>query len=353
MAVLTELQGVGLIEKDTNSDVLWTWSYPSISGEKRDLLMKKCCLKRDSNEVIQLVFGQHGRQWYYIYTTEVEDIPVLSRVKYFSLVLLSKDYNPEKYKTLCQILSKLFLETGNPATMLQGYLSVLTKGSCTCVDNGTFAVEDHDARKSYIASSIKDVIRVFGVETILIYTALILKKRVAVYHSKLEELLQFTRALPTLVWHRQNWNILYPYVHLDEEELTDVKSTTNTYIIGSLDSTLETRNDLYDIFINVPHNEIIVATHVKESFNMGKIHKDIAQLMVQSAQDEDKSDQQIIKEIAVKTKDLINNLKTLATPSEDGGTPKITLEALQERQMPPAMENFLFNLAAAEGFVQF
>ena len=38
-----------------------------------------------------------------------------------------------------------------------------------------------------------DVINAFELESILIYTALLLKKRVAVYHSKVEELLDFVR----------------------------------------------------------------------------------------------------------------------------------------------------------------
>ncbi|XP_070541116.1 DENN domain-containing protein 10-like [Ptychodera flava] len=349
---LDELQGAGLIEKDRHGDVLWTWAYPAITQNKRNLLMKKCCLKPDSDGLVTFVFGQFKRQWYYIYTTAVEESPVLSKVKHFSLVLLSRDYNPEKYETLCQILSKAYKESGNPATLLESYLAVLTKGSCPSEDNGTFAVKEYDVRKAYVASPIKDVINLFGVETILIYTALLLKKRIAVYHSKIEELLQFTRALPTLVWHRQNWSILYPNVHLDDPEEAEDCQSNVSYILGSLDPTIETRSDLYDLFVNVPNQEIMVATHAKEALGMGKVHKEIAQMMVQSAENSGKTDQQVIKEIAVKTKEVINSLKSLAIPNEDG-KPKITLEVIKEQQKSAIMENFLFNLAAAEGLVQF
>jgi hypothetical protein len=51
----------------------------------------------------------------------------------------------------------------------------------------------------------------------------------------------------------------------------------------------------------------------------------------------------------VKTRELINNLKSLA----EGTPPRITLELLRARKLTPAMENFLFNLASAEGLVQF
>lgn len=58
------------------------------------------------------------------------------------------------------------------------------------------------------------------------------------------------------------------------------------------------------------------------------------------------------QELSVKTKDLINNLKKLAVEPEDGGGKvRVTLEALKQRKLTPVVENFLFNLAAAEGLV--
>lgn len=57
------------------------------------------------------------------------------------------------------------------------------------------------------------------------------------------------RALPVLVWHRQNWSILYPYVHLEDAELEDLKSSM-TYIAGFTDASVETRVELYDLFVN-------------------------------------------------------------------------------------------------------
>lgn len=55
--------------------------------------------------------------------------------------------------------------------------------------------------------------------------------------------------------------------------------------------------------------------------------------------------------MSVKTKDLINNLKKLAVELEEGSKARITLEALKQRKLTPVVENFLFNLAAAEGLV--
>ena len=69
-------------------------------------------------------------------------------------------------------------------------------------------------------------------------------------------------------------------------------------------------------------------------FNLNNLHKCLS----------------IFQDISNKTKELLNNLKSLAT--EEDGKSYITLESLKERKMPPATENFLFSLAACEGLVK-
>ena len=59
----------------------------------------------------------------------------------------------------------------------------------------------------------------------------------------------FCRTLPLFVWHRQNWNIVYPNVDLVESELEDL-ATRGTYVAGFTDATVEGRSELYDLFVN-------------------------------------------------------------------------------------------------------
>ncbi|KAK6178152.1 hypothetical protein SNE40_012967 [Patella caerulea] len=347
-----DLLSTGIIEKDVNGDVLWTWSYPSLTTIQRDLFLHKCGLCKDSVHHLQFIFSRLQYTWFYIYTTSLEDNTEsrLKDVTAFSLVLVTKDFNPERYEALCRLFSHQYAQTGNPASVLENYLSVMTRGICVNGENGKFLSKEFDNIQAYAKSQLRLVIDTFGVESILIYTALLLKKRLVIYCPSLQDLLLFTRALPAFTWHRQNWGIVFPYLELRDEELSMLKSSSH-YVAGFADAAVEGRSELYDVFVNVPTNQIIIAQQAKESLAMGKLHKDIAMVMVQAAENIENSEQDIIKVITNKTKDLLNNLKSLAVEDESGKS-SITLETLHERKMPPATENFLFSLAVCEGFVQ-
>lgn len=344
-------KSTGLIERDINGDVLWTWSYPSISDVDREFFTQKSRLGTPEN-LVPFLFSQRDRSWYYILSSEVEDTDHLPKVTHVSIVLVTKDFNPEKYEILCRILLRKYRKSGNPASLLESYLSVLTRGSCSTEENGRFSVQDYDVKRSYANTKLKEFILTCGMESIIVYTALLLKKRVIVYcpENQLTQLMSIVRSLPALVWHRQNWDIAFPVVEIDDSEV-DVLKETSSYVAGVTDASVEGRTDLYDVFVNTSTGQISIAPDAKESFSMGKLHKDIAKHMVQCAEVEEATEEQIIKEISKKTTELLNNLRSLATETEDGSH-VIQLETLKERKMASATESFLFSLAACEGLVE-
>ncbi|VTJ55717.1 Hypothetical predicted protein [Marmota monax] len=305
--------GVGLIEKDTNGEVLWVWCYPSTTAALRNLLLRKCCLTDENKLLHPFVFGQYRRTWFYITTIEVPDSSVLKKVTHFSIVLTVKDFNPEKYAAFARILCRMYLKHGSPVKMMESYIAVLTKGICQSEENGSFLSKDFDARKAYLAEAVQE----------------------------------FTRTLPALVWHRQDWTILHSYVHLNTDELEALQMCTG-YIAGFVDLEVSNRPDLYDVFVNLADSEITIAPLAKESMTMGKLHKEIGQLIVQSAEDPEKSDSQVIQDIALKTKEIFTNLAPFSEVWGDGGKRVLNLEALKRKRFPPATENFLYHLAAAE-----
>lgn len=347
------LQAVCLIEKDANKEVLWVWSYPCIDPGFRELLMRKCSLAKaeegaETLAALPFTFGHFAQSWYYLCNFETQGAETLPKVVSFCVVVLTNDFNPEKYEHLAGIFGQAYLSAGSPVPIVAHYLSVFTQGQVTNPPAACqpFSVKSYDARRAYVACSFKEVVQLFGVESILIFNALLLKKRVVVYAPTLDSLLKTCRALPLFVWHRQNWNVVYPSLELEEGELATL-APLGTYVAGFTDASAEGRTDLYDLFVNVPAGSITVATHAKDSFAMTKLHKDIALRLMECVQDDEMTDQAAIKELSVKTKELLANLKSLAPEGE-----RLSVDVLHARKLTPATENFLFSLAAVEGLAQ-
>ena len=63
------------------------------------------------------------------------------------------------------------------------------------------------------------------------------------------------RALPLFVVHRMNWDIVYPQLELEEDELRTL-SSHGTYVAGFTDPAIEGRTDLYDLFVNGEKNSV-------------------------------------------------------------------------------------------------
>jgi len=155
------------------------------------------------------------------------------------------------------------------------------------------------------------------------------------------------RCLPIFAWHRKNWTILRPFVTTSELELEELASA-GVYVAGFTDRSIESREDLYDLFIDVDDRSVTVASHAKENFLLGKPHKDLAALMVQLAEEPSSTEQQIIKEIAQRTKQFLDTLDSIIPE----GQTVLTVDVIQQQQLSPAMARFLWNLAIAEGKAQ-
>ena len=84
---------------------------------------------------------------------------------------------------------------------------------------------------------------------------------------------------------------------------------------------------------------------------MTKTHKEIAMFMVQLSENQSLTENQVISDIADKTQDLLNQLITLATVQTPEGDKKVLVQSIREKNLAPAVENFLINLAVAENLL--
>eukprot|EP00041_Stephanoeca_diplocostata_P026721 m.725156 g.725156 ORF g.725156 m.725156 type:complete len:390 (-) comp23026_c1_seq1:488-1657(-) len=348
----TKLSAAAVIERDSNGDILWSWIYPAVSAELRDVILPKTMLEDKEMDSPQQIFGRHKNTWFYIVSTPVSLVPdarVSDAVEALATVVISEDFNPEMYLKLAVVLTGKYVDGGSGPNVLNAFLSVYTSGK---VDK--FSVATHaDVRKAYLRGSIKSVIKKFGIESILIYIAVLLKKRIIVSCPDVSELLATVRVLPQLVFKRLDWSILFPLVDPTDSEISAVVETKDYYIAGFTDSSVAIREDLYDLYVDVAGESITVASHAQNAFGLGKIHKDIAMYMTSAAEEDDTKDQDIVRELVERTDTLLEGLGKLAVPSDSDPEKQIVkIEAIRARKMAPSMHKFLYNLAVAENMTE-
>mmetsp|Transcript_9791 Transcript_9791/g.14322 ORF Transcript_9791/g.14322 Transcript_9791/m.14322 type:complete len:345 (-) Transcript_9791:102-1136(-) len=339
----SEIKSVALIEYDNNDDVMLTWSYPGVTPELQDLLVARAEMDEETN--VPFSFGKYKGDWHYILTVDVEpDADVLTDVQSVSLCVLANAFNPEKYYALLKILSAEYLSNGEAVYIMQNMLKCITKGSCGPKDN-KWEFSKFVNKHSYLANcSIKKIIKKFGLHSILLWAATILRKRVAVLGSDWESVFVITRALPQFVWHRQNWDILWPQVQMTPEQIEDLQSG-GCYCAGFIDSGIRSREDLYDILVDVSAKSITVAEDSASDFAMDGVHREFAEALVAKAEDPDSTDEDIIKMIVSKNKEFIKGLMKLK-----GDDDALTMEKLNAKggKFSKNLKRFFLSMAMAE-----
>jgi len=336
---LNVLDSVILLEKDTNGDVLAIWSYPSVTSEEEAVMKDRSNLGSDEIE-LSFSFSKFHSKWQHFRTQLITEASnkVLPRTVAFTIVLTSKHFDPERYSAISKVLANKYAETGETISILTGFLSIFRSGNF-----GKFVLSDFsDQRKAFFAYSIKEVIKMFGLEVILLWVAMLLKKRVVVYSDRLSALMNVVRTTPLFVWHRQNWGLLRPYVTVSDVELNDLKQC-GTFVAGFTDQQIKTNEQLYDVFVDIPSQSITVADHAKGDFVLGSYHKEIAMLLTKSAENDEQTDQQLVKAITQKTRELVTNIKSLAEND------LITMEILKSKKLAQSMDKFLYQVALCEG----
>jgi Stabilization of polarity axis len=244
---------------------------------------------------------------------------------------------------LLTVLSKAYTESVQPTEVLKLYLQVFTTGA-TSTSHGAFNESKFDDRRAFL-SPIKPLFEMFGMDAIVFWTAVLLKKRVVVYSSNLAELQRLVRSFPLLgSWHRMDWSILRPLVRMEDIELDDLK-TSGVYVAGCTDSKSANLNDLYDLYVNLDERSFAIAEHAQEAFTMSKFHKEVAREFATAA--DEQSEQAVIKTIAAKTQQIIGQLKKLKASAPDQ---TLTLEYLKEKGGASTGE-FFYSVCVAEKLI--
>jgi hypothetical protein len=80
---------------------------------------------------------------------------------------------------------------------------------------GNFVDAEHDNLRAMV-SPVKKIFETFGIEAIIIWVAMVCKKRIFVYSDKPAEVLAVVRAIPLLgAWHRQVCSVVFvPFLNV-------------------------------------------------------------------------------------------------------------------------------------------
>jgi len=348
MAFEDSLVGISLVERDITKHVLLAWIYPGLEPTWEAIIDRHSGLK-ESEVQPRFIFMKNGQTWGYFLTIRNTNENELANIHSFTIVLLAKAFYPEKYRLLSQIFATVYMQDGSPPSLLKAYLEVFSKGSFdgSALEMDSFQTADFDPRLPLLVTSITDVIRMFGKEIILVWTALMMKKRVVVFCENQRNLLRIIRAFPIFAWHRQDWNILRPIVDLTHElEVADLRAA-GVYCAGISDSAMKNKTEFYDVLVDVDERSILVTDHAKGDFMLTPFQRKLSELLVSSSESDDASDQKVIKEMVVKTKDLLEEIKSLK-----GDDDLLTPEKLSDAKLPTQTANFYFNIAAAEGLTK-
>ena len=297
-------------------------------------------------------FSKFGSTWEYYQVSTVND-EKMKRIRAVCIVILATNFSPAKYSALLSYMTSAFLENGSTLSVMRAYLSVFTSGKVERESSEgpqSFTMKAFQDKRALI-SEVKPIFSTFGMETVLIWVAILLKKRIFVHSSSVSQLMSVVRSFPLIGgWHRQSWDIIRPLVSASDAslELKDLEAA-GVYVAGFTDANAADLESHYDLYCDFTNSTITVAPHAQADFRLARFHQQTITAFLKATEAGD--DASVIKVMAQKTKELLDTLKKLCVQAEDESL-IITMENLAERGLPPNMDTFLFNVARAEGLTQ-
>jgi len=325
---------LSLVEKDLHGDLLSVWNYPNVASPIQQLIEKLVTAAGQSN----FSYTKVKSEWIYVLTVPVKSGNV---VKAASLGLVCTSFNPEKWQTVLKLLLQQYLDNnGEPVKILEAYLALMTQGKF-----GGFDANDPemvDTKAPLAVGTLKDMWCDFGFDTIILYNAMLLKKRILVVGDSLANLLSFMRSIPQLVIHRNDWSVLRPLVLENPLQLEDL-AQAGIFVAGTLDARLATTKQFaYDVLVSLPEKRVTISVDSTTDLKMCSFHKEVASQLMEIT-DADKvasantTNDDIIVQLDEFTKKALTQIQTLGA----AGITDIK---------NPATAQWMARFAAAEGF---
>lgn len=261
----------------------------------------------------------------------------------------------------------------NPTNILEGYLSLCTVGSFSRglkrLDLSSFSHKLGSKVLDSLDTTIRNlIVSAGGEETVILWNAVLLKKRILVQANAIPLVLSIVSALSLFGSHRSDpYNILRPLVQLDADniQLQELKRLP-CYIAGTVDSKscIELAPSFCDVFISVSSVnapgpattttnvfDITVYPHARESLRMGQLHKDMAAYMSQISMSATCTS--VTEQLTQKTRKIIKSIQSLSSEGAvTGGRSSLTSQdILSSIDDTDTMKRWYVSLAVAEGLL--
>ena len=197
------------------------------------------------------------------------------------LGLVCSTFNVEKYREVLTCLLKQYCDNkGEPVKILEAYLAFMTQGQFGGVNlaDASFAVEAQST-----VSKMKEVWVDMGFDTIIIYNAMLLKKRILVVGGdSLQQLLDTLRVFPQFVKHRNDNSILRPLVLETSEMQVSELAKLGVFVAGTMDARLTSHKSLkYDVVVSLAEKRVTISTDSVKDLKMCGFHKEAAGAIVE------------------------------------------------------------------------
>jgi hypothetical protein len=334
---------IAIVERDVNGDDLCVWSFPGVSSELQSICVNRCA---SEGQLAPEFYFKVKSDWIYVHTKAMPK-DVARDVEFFSICLVSKSFNPEKFNLILKLLTEQYLKSGDPTKVLEGYLSIHTTSKYSN-DAGSFtesAFKEENVVK--FDSNLKELVQKIGVEIVILWNAVLLKKRVLIISDDLISLQQTLRTLPLFIWHRRDFSVLRPVIRNESEHIEDLTSS-GVFIAGSLDASLVARSDLFDVIVSLAGGEsrVNVAGHAQADMALCAVHKELSGILTELSEDPSTTDRQLLEAVAKKTSTILTQLKSLAGEGE-----ALTVAAINGRVTNKAAQQWLSRVATAEGLM--
>mmetsp|Transcript_64121 Transcript_64121/g.144628 ORF Transcript_64121/g.144628 Transcript_64121/m.144628 type:complete len:345 (+) Transcript_64121:279-1313(+) len=333
---MTELGTIAIIERAQGHSSC-IWSYPSIDDATESILVARSAFAEP------FLFAKHGKSWQYFLTKAPATGGLVSSV---TLVALSTGFNPDKMRALLEIVADQYLDSGSPVSVLKSVLCVRTTKT---LQEWKSEMYDDAQALAVSGASLGDLVSALGLQSVLIWTAMLKKKRVAVVGDSAASVIAAVQALPQFA--RQDLSILRPLVTMSANELDDLEAS-GVYVAGFLESSgVRGRSDLFDLLVDISAREVVVADHARESFRMSELHKELASFMTTSLKKETEGNQEklsqdrdFLKGLAARTLKVIEAVRGLCEKD-----PSLSAATLDAAKVPKSARRFMVNVAVAEG----